>query len=201
MSDRPKLGNLFASPDRTAELAGILPSDPEPETPAAPDTSLAPPRADQVDTSDTSDPAGQNDTPPRAATEPAVSHDQARPGVRVVSVVVDASLLPDFRAFASRTEQTLGVVALRAVEAAADELATHWRTSKQTRSGRLFSTPQTLQRRDEPGVSTQLRLTAADADVLDQLVSDWAAPSRSAVVNEALRRYVAEPSRKTHQSK
>lgn len=38
--------------------------------------------------------------------------------------------------------------------------------------------------------STQLRLTVADLATLDRLVSEWAAPSRSALVNEALSRFV-----------
>jgi hypothetical protein len=201
MSDRPKLGNLFASPDRTAGLAGILPSDPEPEVSAQSDAAVAPPGTDHIDVPSADNTGRNDDALPPAAIEPPSSSSQSRPRVRVVSVVVDASLLPDFRAFASRTEQTLGVVALRAVEAGADELATHWRASNHTRPGRLFSTPQTIQRREEPGVSTQLRLTATDADILDQLVGDWAAPSRSALVNEALRRYVGDSSRKTRQSK
>jgi len=84
------------------------------------------------------------------------------------------------------------MVALRALEANADDLAGHWATESETipSSGGLFGHTRSPRRRTEPGVQTQLRIAAIDALTLDQLVEDWAAPSRSALVNEALRRYV-----------
>jgi hypothetical protein len=83
------------------------------------------------------------------------------------------------------------MVTLRAIEAHADELAKHWSHPEPTKTfGRLFGNTRTVHRRTEPGVQTQVRLAAADAITLDQLVTDWSAPSRSALVNEALRRYV-----------
>ena len=106
-------------------------------------------------------------------------------------IVLDASVLSDLRTFAVRTEQTQGMVTLRAIEAHADDLAVHWLHHEPPPSaGRLFGNTRTVHRRTEPGVQTQVRLAVADAITLDQLVSDWAAPSRSALVNEALRRYV-----------
>jgi len=98
-------------------------------------------------------------------------------------------VLTELRAFASRTEQTQGNVALRAIEAHAEELQVHWRTPKAPPAG-LFAITVQLHRRAEPGVQTQLRISPQDAVTLDNIASEWGAPSRSALVNEALRRYV-----------
>lgn len=204
-SDRPKLGGIFgATPDRTADLAGIL--GPTAEVPAAAE-------ATEEDAPDTATGERQHGTgaepiaakrtnrPGRAPRSAPTRSEQPRAAVaakdgpvsnKVVPVVLDASILQDLREFAARTEQTQGSVALRAIEANADELASHWSTpaSDPGRPGRLFGTHTSLRRRTEPGVQTQLRIAAPDAELLDELAVQWDAPSRSALVNEALRRYV-----------
>jgi hypothetical protein len=190
MADRPKLGSLFSAPatERPAALAGILESVPATVIDAEPQ-----PTAEQTEPARTSPPQSRVRRPSEARTRrPAAS--QPPPtnlGNQVVPVVLDASVLTELRAFTARTEQTHGTVALRAIEANADELASNWKHVRPAAApGRLFGTTATAHRRTEPGVQTQLRISSADAATLDNLVAEWAAPSRSALVNEALRRYI-----------
>jgi len=193
-SDRPKLGDLFTSPTstRTAELFGILEQAPSiPATTAAP--ALDPPAQPEPARTGQARRGGRRTAEARTRrSTPSTGDQTAGLGNQVVPVVLDASVLAELRSFASRTEQTHGAVALRAIEANADELATHWKHHRPTiiPAGRLFGTTATAHRRAEPGVQTQLRISSADAATLDNLVTDWAAPSRSALVNEALRRYI-----------
>jgi hypothetical protein len=204
-SDRPKLGGIFGgTPDRTADLAGILGS-PGAVPPAAQateeDTAATAAGERQLDAvpeptaaKQTARPGRPTRSAPTRSEQPraAVAAKDGTAGNKVVPVVLDASILQDLREFAARTEQTQGSVALRAIEAHADELASHWSTpaSDPGRPGRLFGTHTSLRRRTEPGVQTQLRIAAPDAETLDELAVQWGAPSRSALVNEALRRYV-----------
>jgi len=111
---------------------------------------------------------------------------------KLVPVNIDASVHNQLRQFAARVELPFSVVVLRAIEAEAAELAVAWKTSPTPRSGGMFQMVdhRTRNRRTEPFAQIQLRLTTADADVLESLIRDWGAPSRSALVNEALRRYV-----------
>jgi hypothetical protein len=207
-SDRPKLGGIFGgTPDRTADLAGILgsPAEVPPTADAAeaveddaPDTTAGERPLDAgpepIAAKRATRPVRPTRSAPTRSDQPraAVAAKDATAGNKVVPVVLDASILQDLREFAARTEQTQGSVALRAIEAHADELASHWSTpaSDPGRPGRLFGTHTSLRRRTEPGVQTQLRIAAPDAETLDELAVQWDAPSRSALVNEALRRYV-----------
>jgi hypothetical protein len=196
-ADRPKVGDVFRTLDRAKGLAGLLPNPTEPatepaaeavsETVKAPveeeDTAVTPARSRTRVTGRVR--RGESPSVEARADQPAGSD------IRIVPIVLDASVLSDLRTFAVRTEQTQGMVTLRAIEAHADELAVHWLHHEPPQTfGRLFGNPRTVHRRTEPGVQTQVRLAVADAITLDQLVTDWSAPSRSALVNEALRRYV-----------
>jgi hypothetical protein len=206
-SDRPKLGSVFgaAAPDRSANLAGLLDSPagvPSPASAPAPEPASAPEPAVDLPSAEAQTPTRPRGKTPRVsqptASGPNDAEIQSSPHLqsgtnRVVPVVLDASVLSDLREFAARTDQTQGSVALRAIEAHADDLARYWRSSAaaaRSGPGRLFGSTSLLHRRTEPGVQTQLRISVGDATTLDQLANDWAAPSRSALVNEALRRYV-----------
>lgn len=93
------------------------------------------------------------------------------------------------------TARSYGQVVLDAVEQHADELKAHWANDVATSGTGLF-------RRAEAGRPTRRRHNAprarvplagvinTDAAVLDQLVSDWGAGSRSALVEQALRLYL-----------
>ena len=194
-TDRPKLGDLFTSPasTRTAELFGILEQAPSVPAIAAVESPLAPPvQPEEPAKTAPGRRGGRRPSEPRTRrTTPATADQATGLGNQVVPVVLDASVLAELRSFASRTEQTHGAVALRAIEAHAEDLATHWTQYRPAvQPGRLFGTTATTHRRAEPGVQTQLRISSTDASTLDNLVTEWAAPSRSALVNEALRRYV-----------
>lgn len=213
-SDRPKVGDAFrasaVAPDRTAGLAGLLPPAParaaddrppntDSPTPSAlnHEPQLAPTVAGESPQPGKSARGGRRRTldrtgAPAADDTPATDPSGAKPETRIVSVALDASVLTDLRTFAARTEQTHGAVTLRAIEAHAEHLARHWSRPEPAdpAAGRLFAGSPAVRRRTEPVVQTQLRFVAADTDTLDRLVQDWAAPSRSAVVNEALSRYV-----------
>lgn len=194
-SDRPKVGDVFRAPDRVSGLAGLLGEAPLPsETSAEPTDGATPdPSSDNVLAA-----AGRGRSRAARTVRAGQPLAEAQPDraaaseTRIVPVVLDVSILSDLRAFAVRTELTQGVVTLRAIEANEVELAKHWsqRPMQAQTSGRLFGNTRAVHRRTEPGVQTQVRMAAADAITLDQLASDWGAPSRSALVNEALRRYV-----------
>lgn len=188
-ADRPKVGDVFRAPDHVGGLAGLL----GPVSPAQDGATEAPVQGD----ADTSRDAAAGESAAHARTRSKASARPSRAAalvteIRIVPVVLDVSVISDLRAFAVRTELTQGVVTLRAIEANASELTKHWsqRQVAAPASGRLFGNTRTVHRRTEPGVQTQLRMAAADAVTLDRLVADWSAPSRSALVNEALRRYV-----------
>lgn len=205
MADRPKLGSKFAAPTtaRPTSLAGLLDS-PESRTP--PPHSRSTPSADQGEgATSQGSPSAPSAQPPAEPRPQLRKENRSRPlspepsaaapteaGNKVVPVVLDASVHSELRTFAARTEQTLGGVALRAIEAHADHLQIHWETTRAGATGRLFDTDtqQRRRRRSEPGVQTQLRISVRDANTLDLLAGEWGAPSRSALVNEALRRYV-----------
>lgn len=201
MTDRPKLGAKFAAPttQRSAPLAGLLATNPQPAATERPepapaavsvaDRPTAPNRTtDSRGKSGKTTGAGVSGSP-QTYTSPARN--------KIVPIVLDASVLAELRTFASRTEQTQGSVALRAIEAHADALQTHWRIPQAPTTGTLFAISTQVHRRVEPGVQTQLRISPQDAATLDNLASEWGAPSRSALVNEALRRYVMRPTRES----
>lgn len=200
MSDRPKLGAVFAAPatERPAALAGLLAADPQP----SPSRHLEPSQSTKAepvvprDAERPTDPdrntgksRGSRSRPTSAPSPDASGHPPTSLRNKIVPVVLDASVLTELRAFASRTEQTQGAVALRAIEAHAEELQEYWRTPQAPSTG-LFAITEQVHRRAEPGVQTQLRISPKDAVTLDNVASAWGAPSRSALVNEALRRYV-----------
>lgn len=117
--------------------------------------------------------------------------------IKMVPANIDVTVHQELRRFATRTELSFATIALRAIEANAGELAELWRTPVAPARTGLFGSVQERpgNRRTEPAAQVQLRLQAADAAVLDGLVSDWVAPSRSALVNEALKRYLATPAK------
>lgn len=113
---------------------------------------------------------------------------------KMVPANIDVTVHKELRRFAVRTELSFATIALRAIEANAAELSQLWRRppAEPVRAGLFGSVPDRLgNRRTEPAVQVQLRLQASDAAVLDRLVAEWAAPSRSALVNEGLKRYVS----------
>ncbi|MEB3023462.1 MULTISPECIES: hypothetical protein [Mycolicibacter] len=117
-----------------------------------------------------------------------------------------AEVAPDvykaLRKFTSRekardpiTARTYLQVVLDAIEHSQEALATVWKQPNTTASGgglfsRQSAAPMRRRRHSEPPGRVPLTgLNPADAAVIDSLIQEWQAPSRSALVEEALRRY------------
>ncbi|GBE67824.1 hypothetical protein MFM001_42860 [Mycobacterium sp. MFM001] len=127
---------------------------------------------------------------------------------RVASSVPTAEVAPQIHRLLRRlttrersrdpiTARTYAQVVLDAIEAHQSELATCWQVEAAAAQGGggLFSrrpaAPARRRRHAEPPARVPLTgLNAADAEVLDQLVARWNAPSRSALVEQALRLYL-----------
>ena len=128
----------------------------------------------------------------------------ANPGSRVSPPEV--ALAPDvyraLRALTLRertasptTARSYGRVALDAIDTHADALATYWKTSQPPSTG-LFSrqsgdTPRRRRHEQAPARVPLAGIIVSDVGQLDQLVVDWGAGSRSALVEVALRMYLA----------
>lgn len=118
--------------------------------------------------------------------------------LRLVPVNLDVSVHSVLKDFATRVDRPFATIVLEAIESNADELTQAWLEAAASSAGRLFvgrAAPQQRRRRREPAQQILLRMDSRDADTLDQLVSDWGAPSRSALVTEALRRYLTSNTR------
>lgn len=210
-NDRPKLGGAFRStPDRTSGLGGLLQSTPTPPAPTSPRSEPSPApaapepaapderpategSAQRTSTVEKAPPAAEPRRRGRRAGKPREDRSSASSLAgpedvpRAVPVVLDAPVLARLREVGRQSGMTHGLIALGAIENHADELGARWSSdAARPRGGGLFGRTQPQHRRSEPGVQTQLRLAAGDADVLDDLVVRWSAPSRSALVNDAL---------------
>ncbi|WP_237707995.1 ribbon-helix-helix domain-containing protein [Hoyosella subflava] len=92
--------------------------------------------------------------------------------------------------------RSYGQVVLDAVEAHVDDLASHWReTTAGPAVSRLFQRVDPSQPRRRRHATSPARIPLAgiipeDIRQLDALASEWGAGSRSALVEEALRRYL-----------
>ena len=180
MSDRPKLGTTFAPPDRTAGLGGLLTNRPPVDVNEGGDVIPLP--------AATVEPRIPVRTPRRAPAPTTTPKGDVEPDTRVVSVQIDVAVLERLRATAARTTLTHGAIALRAVDEHATALSEHW--AQTAPSGGLFPDTPGRRHRAQATTQTQLRISPAAAAVLDDLTRQWRAPSRSALVNEALRRYL-----------
>jgi hypothetical protein len=192
MSDRPKLGDTFKG---QTGLEGRLRRDPAPPraTPDAPEPALTPEGNPSVPARDDRPPVSPRAQPvPRQPTNRAGAVKVAPGGTRIVSVQLDVTIREKLRDFAARQHLTHGGVAVDAIEAHAGELATHWTADQANQGTGLFPTTTRHRVRTQVSAPTQLRMTPEVAQVLDNLVTQWSAPSRSALVNEALRRHLTQ---------
>ncbi|MBS1693112.1 MAG: hypothetical protein JST91_12915 [Actinobacteria bacterium] len=92
--------------------------------------------------------------------------------------------------------RTYGQIVLDAIDAGHEELARHWEHSENAEKapGSLFTRQPVVRKRRRhiapPAKIALTGLNAADAKTIDeQLVIEWGAPSRSALVDEALTLY------------
>jgi len=141
----------------------------------------------------------------RAESSPTPSDDvPATPGSRVSPPEV--ALAPDVyralrmltlreRTTSPTTARSYGRVALDAIDTHAETLATYWKTPPPPSVG-LFrrqssDTPRRRRHEQAPARVPLAGIIASDVGQLDQLVTDWGAGSRSALVESALRMYLA----------
>jgi hypothetical protein len=113
--------------------------------------------------------------------------------IKMVPANIDLSVHADLRQFATRNELSFATVVLRAIEANAETLSSMWSKPRRpaVKSGLFGSTAAKAgNRRSEPAVQIQLRITVADAQTLNDLVEVWRAPSRGVLITEALRMFV-----------
>lgn len=149
--------------------------------------------------------AGSGPTSPQTGAVIAAARPRRR---RAASSVPTAEVAPQIHRLLRRlttrersrdpiTARTYAQVVLDAIEAHQGELATCWQAEAAAAEGGggLFSrrpaAPARRRRHAEPPARVPLTgLNQADAEVLDQLVARWNAPSRSALVEQALRLYL-----------
>ena len=195
MNERPKLGATFKG---QTGLEGRLRQDPAPHRPAYPPDAPQPgpsqERTPSVPVGDDRPPVSPRAQPVsrQPSTTRAGAVKVAPGGSRIVSVQLDITTRERLRDFAARQHLTHGGVTIDAIEAHAGELATHWTAEKENQGTGLFPSTARHRVRTQVSAPTQLRMTLDVAQVLDNLVTQWSAPSRSALVNEALRRYLTQ---------
>ena len=191
MTDRPKLGAMFAAPatERPAALAGLLAADPEPTDRPHP----APAAGHDANRSTASD---------RSAGKTRSSRGKGNIGVDPgVANAVHLTSKQDRsgRTRRIRAHRTAGLREQDRADAR-QRGATGHRGPRRGASGALANTESTSSRsfRHHCTAAPSSRAWRAntaedlpqDAVTLDNIASEWGAPSRSALVNEALRRYV-----------
>ncbi len=196
-ASRAKLGAAFrGDPGTVRPMRDILLPPPAPASPQSaargdePALDERPDRTGPVDVASDAEPVKR---PPAGERRPSRRRRQTITGAgkdtkRVVPTTIDVSVYNELKVYAAETDLSYGTIVLRAVEGHADELSTKWSAGR-SNSGGLFrgSATVTSRRRREQGAQVQLTMLAPDADTLDRLVRDWAAPSRSELVTEALR--------------
>jgi hypothetical protein len=150
--------------------------------------------------------ASSEDTEPTAdrdAPTPTAVPRRRRAAVSPPSVQIDNSVHKQLRKLTSKeyakdptTARTYAQVVLDAIEAHAPQLSTHWQSASSQPAGGLFSrqkaSPPKRRRHTEPPMRIPLAgLNPQDRETMDNLVDEWKAGSRSALVEEALRLYLA----------
>jgi hypothetical protein len=156
--------------------------------------------------SDLVEPAGEAVVEPAAAAAHPVPR-RRRSAVSVPTAEVAPSIHRLLRRLTTKEKtrdpisaRTYAQVVLDAIEAHQEALSTHWTTpinagADKGGGGGLFSrrpaAPARRRRHAEPPARVPLTgLSPDDAQALDNLVDTWSAPSRSALVEQALRLYL-----------
>ena len=173
MNRADQLQQAFAvptSPDRAAALTGVLPPRPVGAPSSAPGS-------------------------PPSGTGPE-ERNGAKPGLRGVAVYLPPDLAAWLRSTAAECEQTYSDVVLAAFETQAGDLPATLDSGAALDPGRstLFP-PRPTRRRTTPKakVQVQLRLTGDELAVIDRLVAQHQAPSRTALVVRVLAAEASAP--------
>lgn len=174
------LAGAFGPADRGAALAGLL----APVVGATEPTTQA---ATQTDRRSSASGTDRLDSPRDAPRD-----DDSRPLTVIVYLPVSVrDRLREMAAVRGATYTELTLEAIDATHQRLGDLLT--RTSVARRPDSLFSgsTPRRRERHSEPQVQVSLRLIRSQLDVVDRLVDDHSASSRSALVTAALRGHLS----------
>lgn len=132
---------------------------------------------------------------PRLESIPAdntTSTDDEQPGSGSTIVYVTPRVRDALRRRAAADpETTFTDLVLDALETHEHDLRDTWAGRRRPQS-RFTRTPARRPRRDEPGVQLALRLTTSNLAELDAMVAEVLAPSRTALVEQALRLYLRD---------
>ncbi len=179
------LAEALAPAKRGSRLAGRLAPA---RLPAATTTS----GAGNATTSPSSSRPGRSTTrPPAPRDEPAAPPSRGAP--RPVIVYLPVSLRDRLRQLTVERDLTYTELVLESVDATHQRLQSLLTPEKSARTRSLFQQPSTPRRRRhaEPHVQVSLRLVPEDLAVIDRLVTDLNAGSRSHLVATALQAHVA----------
>lgn len=191
---RVGVGNRAGQPETAAAPAGVASA-----APVEPAAEAAVPPAPAESTQSVGERAPRVVTPPT----PRVTKTFDRDGEGNPTAEISADNLTKLRNLNLAEKKknpakarTYGQIVLDAIDAGHEELARHWKQADTTEKapGSLFTRqPVVRQRRRHIAPPAKIALTglnAADAKTIDeQLVQEWSAPSRSALVDEALTLY------------
>jgi hypothetical protein len=176
------LADALAPPDRGSRLAGRLaPTRPSAARPSGIDTAAP-----------SAGPARSEPRPARiAAAEERPAGGPARGAARPVIVYLPVSLRDRLRQLTAERDLTYTELVLDAVDATHERLPSLL-TPEKPRARSLFRQPTAPRRRRhaEPHVQVSLRLVPEDLAVIDQLVTDLDAGSRSHLVATALQAHL-----------
>lgn len=179
------------------DFGGMLPPAPPPPAPAPAATPVEKPPAPAEVTAPRQRRADGDAAVPRAATvTPARRKRRRRTSTAAdegTGVYLPVSLVDRLRVYARSQEgRTYTDITLDAVEATHDQLGELLRPSgRMARSGPLFAGRQSRRvPHAEAHQQVNLRFSAADLTVIDELVGEVGAPNRSAMLAAALREYL-----------
>ncbi len=186
------LASAFGPPDRAAGLAGKLAPAPGPAGPPP----AAPESAPQPNKSASRPPearAARGRPGPAAVPRSETAEDPIQP----VIVYLSASLRDRVRERVASTRVTYTELTLEAIDATHPRLGDILAERRpKARESSLFRGPSRPRRQhhDEPQVQVSLRPARRDLEVIDRLVVELGASSRSALIATALTAYLNQPS-------
>lgn len=198
------LGKTFSSSPRSVNLRGLAPMEraPAPSTPAQAesgvqggdrdDAALATDAAPKPISSTAKQP--RSDVRARPSKSSTVTEPSASSGMQTIVVYVSASIRERLRANAG--EFTFTELALIALDDSHSKLTERFASWMRPANSMFAGRGRPTQRRhSEPHVQVSLRPLRDDLAVIDRLVLETRAPSRSALINAALDEYLPEHSR------
>ncbi len=196
------LGNAFGGPSRSAGLSGRLAplraspaptvAEPVPQEDEPPAESARPAKAKSTKASASR--AARTDQPdptPRPKAVPDIA-DETSGALQVTAIYISAAIRERLRDTAG--ERTYTEVVLEAIESTLEELRTKFNTV--ARSESMFSGRARPQNKAhaEPFVQVTIRPLKDDLAIVDGLVEQLGAPSRSALISAALEIHLLAPS-------